>query len=99
MSIQTGGSVTLVNNISSRARQAGTTGLDAINASLEARMPLLASKLGPLRFNAAARGVIEAPWWERVTDALCQGPFDQMAAVVPAIRLGRPKDIPRKLTC
>lgn len=92
-SIQASGSVTLVSAISSRALQPGTSGLAAINAALEAMVPILASELRPLRINAVAPGVIETPWWDRVPEDERRVLFDQMAAAVPAGRVGRPEDI------
>lgn len=91
--LQPRGSVTLVSAISSRALQPGTAGLAAINAALEAMVPILASELRPLRVNAVAPGVVETPWWDRVPEAQRRVLFDQMAAAVPAGRVGRPEDI------
>lgn len=92
-SIQPAGSITLVSAISSRALQPGTAGLAAINAALEAMVQILASELRPLRVNAVAPGVIETPWWDRVPEEQRRVLFDQMAAAVPAGRVGRPEDI------
>jgi NAD(P)-dependent dehydrogenase (short-subunit alcohol dehydrogenase family) len=87
------GSITFVGAISSRAQQPGTAGLAAINAALEAMVPVLASELRPLRVNAVVPGVVDTPWWERVGAEQRKTLFAEMAAKVPAGRVGKPEDI------
>ena len=87
------GSITFVGAISSRAMQPGTAGLAAINAAIEAMVPVLASELRPLRVNAVVPGVVDTPWWSRMPEDAKNRLFDDMAKRVPVGRVGRPEDI------
>lgn len=91
--IRESGSITFVGAISSRAQQPGTAGLAAINAALEAMVPILASELRPLRVNAVVPGVVDTPWWERVPLEQRTKLFNEMAARVPVGRVGKPEDV------
>lgn len=86
-------SITFVTAISSRALRPGTAGLAAINAALEAMVPILASELRPIRVNAVAPGVVDTPWWSRVPDAARAQLFDELATQVPVGRIGHPDDL------
>jgi len=92
-SLDRAGSITFVGSISSRARQPGTSGLAAINAALEAMVPILASELRPLRVNAVAPGVVDTPWWSRVPEENRQVLFQQLASQVAVGRVGQPQDL------
>jgi NAD(P)-dependent dehydrogenase (short-subunit alcohol dehydrogenase family) len=92
-SISNEGSITFVSAISSRALKPGTAGLAAINAALEAMVPILASELRPTRVNAVAPGVVDTPWWSRVPDAARKELFEQLASQVAVGRVGRPEDL------
>jgi len=87
------GSITFVSAISSRALKPGTAGLAAINAALEAMVPILASELRPTRVNAVVPGVVDTPWWSRVPDAARKELFDQLASEVAVGRVGKPEDL------
>lgn len=87
------GSITFVGAISSRAQQPGTAGLAAINAALEAMVPVLASELRPLRVNAVVPGVVDTPWWSRVPDEARKILFEEMAGLVAVGRIGKPEDL------
>lgn len=87
------GSITFVGAISSRAMQPGTAGLAAINAALEALVPVLASELRPLRVNAVVPGVVDTPWWSRMPDGQKARLFEDLARRVPVGRVGRPEEI------
>lgn len=87
------GSITFVGAISSRALQPGTSGLAAINAALEAMVPVLASELRPLRVNALVPGVVDTPWWSRVPEAARAKLFEELASKVPVGRVGKPEDL------
>ncbi|SPF46343.1 Short-chain dehydrogenase/reductase SDR [Syntrophobacter sp. SbD1] len=92
-SLSTDGSITFVSAISSRALQPGTSGLAAINAAIEAMVPILASELRPLRVNAVAPGVVDTPWWSRVPDETRKELFEQLARQVAVGRIGKPEDL------
>jgi len=87
------GSITFVGAISSRALKPGTAGLAAINAALEAMVPILASELRPLRVNAVVPGVVDTPWWSRVPEAAKKELFEKLAKEVPVGRVGKPEDL------
>jgi len=92
-SINKEGSITFIGAISSRAQQPGTSGLAAINAALEAMVPVLASELRPLRVNAVVPGVVDTPWWSRVPDEARKNLFEQLAKQVAVGRVGKPEDL------
>lgn len=87
------GSITFVGAISSRALKPGTAGLAAINAALEAMVPILASELRPTRVNAVVPGVVNTPWWSRVPEAAKKELFEQLASEVAVGRVGKPEDL------
>jgi len=92
-SLSTDGSITFVSAISSRALQPGTSGLAAINAAIEAMVPILASELRPLRVNAVVPGVVDTPWWSRVPDEVRKEMFEQLARQTAVGRIGKPEDL------
>ena len=91
--LRVGGSITFISAISSRALKPGTAGLAAINAALEALVPILASELRPTRVNAVAPGVVDTPWWSRVSEAARTELFEQLASEVAVGRVGKPEDL------
>ncbi|KQZ30499.1 SDR family oxidoreductase [Duganella sp. Root1480D1] len=91
--LRPGGSITFVGAISSRALKPGTAGLAAINAALEAMVPILASELRPTRVNAVVPGVVDTPWWSRVPEAAKAELFEKLASEVPVGRVGKPEDL------
>jgi NAD(P)-dependent dehydrogenase (short-subunit alcohol dehydrogenase family) len=91
--ISPNGSIAFVGAISSRALQPGTSGLAAINAAIEAMVPILASELRPIRVNAVVPGVVDTPWWSRMPEDAKHRLFEQLAQKVPVGRVGRPEDI------
>jgi NAD(P)-dependent dehydrogenase (short-subunit alcohol dehydrogenase family) len=87
------GSVTLITAGSSRAAFPGTAGLAAINGALDAMVRPLAVELAPLRINAVSPGVIDTPWWDRISEDQRRTLFDGIVATTPAGRVGRPEDV------
>ena len=71
----------------------GTAGLAAINAALEAMVPVLASELRPTRVNAVVPGVVDTPWWSRVPEAARAELFEKLAGEVAVGRIGQPEDL------
>lgn len=92
-SLNKSGSITFVGAISSRAMRPGTAGLAAINAALEAMVPILASELRPTRVNAAVPGVVDTPWWSRVPETTRKGLFEKLASEVAVGRIGIAEDL------
>jgi NAD(P)-dependent dehydrogenase (short-subunit alcohol dehydrogenase family) len=91
--LRPGGSLTFVTAGSSGAAIPGTAGLAAVNASVEAMVPVLAVELAPIRVNAVSPGVIDTPWWDWLDTEARRQTFDAYAKRVPAGRVGRPEDI------
>ena len=91
--LSTQGSITFVTAVSARGGSPGTSGLAAINGALGAMVLPLAHELAPIRVNAVSPGVIDTPWWDRQSEAMRRRVLQQVAAAVPARRVGRPEDV------
>ncbi|MBP0717756.1 SDR family oxidoreductase [Burkholderia sola] len=91
--LRTGGSITFVTAISARIANPGTSGLAAINAAIEAMVPVLARELAPTRVNAVSPGVVKTPWWNSVPDEARQAFFERHASELPVGRVGQPDDV------
>ncbi|MBV8933270.1 MAG: SDR family oxidoreductase [Kutzneria sp.] len=87
------GSLTFVTAASSGAALPGTAGLAAVNASIEAMVPVLAVELAPLRVNAVAPGVIDTPWWDWLGPDAREATFAEFATAVPVGRVGHADEI------
>lgn len=86
------GSITFVSSASARTAIAGTAGLAAINAGIDAAVRTLALELAPIRVNAVSPGIIDTPWWDAAPSALKEGAFAQAASTLPVRRVGHPDD-------
>ncbi|SHN25711.1 SDR family oxidoreductase [Actinacidiphila paucisporea] len=91
--LRPGGSITFVTAGSAGSARPGTAGLAAVNAAVEAMVPVLAVELAPIRVNAVSPGIIDTPWWDWMDAEARQQAFDGFAATAPAGRVGRPEDI------
>ncbi|MDK4732554.1 SDR family oxidoreductase [Rhizobium sp. CNPSo 3490] len=91
--LQPGGSITFVSAVSAQAAMPGTAGLAAINAGIEAMVPVLAVELKPLRVNGVSPGVIDTPWWHFLPFEQRSSVFTDFAGRTPVGRVGRPEDI------
>ncbi|MDN7486750.1 short-chain dehydrogenase [Burkholderia sp. AU31652] len=91
--LRSGGSITFVTAISARVANPGTSGLAAINAAIEAMVPVLARELAPTRVNAVSPGVVKTPWWNGLPDDARQAFFEQHASALPVGRIGEPDDV------
>lgn len=88
-----GGSITLVTAASATAELPGTSGLAAINGSLELMVPILSKELKPLRVNAVSPGVIDTPWWNFLPEEAKNGVFADFSSQVSVGRVGRPEEV------
>jgi NAD(P)-dependent dehydrogenase (short-subunit alcohol dehydrogenase family) len=86
------GSLTFITAASSGAALPTTAALAAINASVEAMVPVLAVELAPRRVNAVSPGVIDTGWWDFLGEARDQT-FESFAAGIPVGRVGQADDI------
>lgn len=91
--LRAGGSLTFVSSISARMANPGTAGLAAINAAIEAMVPVLARELAPLRVNAVSPGVVDTPWWDGMGEQAKRAFFAQHAASLPVGRVGEADDV------
>ncbi|CAK09538.1 SDR family oxidoreductase [Rhizobium johnstonii] len=91
--LQPGGSITFVSAVSAQAAMPGTAGLAAVNAGIEAMVPVLAAELKPLRVNGVSPGVVDTPWWSFVPPEQRDSVFADFAGRTPVGRVGRPEDI------
>jgi NAD(P)-dependent dehydrogenase (short-subunit alcohol dehydrogenase family) len=87
------GSITFVSAVSAQAALPGTAGLAAVNAAIEAMVPVLAVELRPLRVNAVSPGVVDTPWWSFMPDAQRATTFEGFAARTPVGRVGQAAEI------
>ncbi|MEU4341572.1 SDR family oxidoreductase [Nocardia sp. NPDC023852] len=88
-----GGSITLVSAASAGGAMPTTAALAAVNASVEAMVPVLAVELAPLRVNAVSPGVIDTDWWSFLPDGARAEVFDSIASSTPAGRVGTADDV------
>jgi len=91
--LQPGGSITFVSAVSAQAAMPGTAGLAAVNAGIEAMVPVLAAELKPLRVNGVSPGVVDTPWWSFLPPEQRGSAFADFAGRTPVGRVGRPEDI------
>jgi NAD(P)-dependent dehydrogenase (short-subunit alcohol dehydrogenase family) len=87
------GSLTFVTAASAGGAIPGTAGLAAINAAVQAMVPVLAIERKPLRVNAVSPGVIDTPWWSWMPEDSRKETFDAVAGGVPVGRIGSPEDV------
>jgi NAD(P)-dependent dehydrogenase (short-subunit alcohol dehydrogenase family) len=91
--LQPGGSITFVSAVSAQAAMPGTAGLAAVNAGIEAMVPVLAAELKPLRVNGVSPGVTDTPWWDFLTREVKASAFADYAAATLVGRIGTADDI------
>ncbi|MDQ0108684.1 NAD(P)-dependent dehydrogenase (short-subunit alcohol dehydrogenase family) [Chitinophaga terrae (ex Kim and Jung 2007)] len=87
------GSITIVTAASSVLGAPGTSGLAAINGSLELMLPAIAKEIQPLRINAVSPGVVDTSWWDFLPADEKQAAFAKYAAVTPVGRVGQAAEI------
>ncbi|CCB77276.1 MULTISPECIES: SDR family oxidoreductase [Streptomycetaceae] len=87
------GSLTFVTAGSAGAARPGTAGLAAVNAAVEAMVPVLAVELAPARVNAVSPGIIDTPWWDWMDAETRQQTFENYARATPVGRVGRAEDV------
>ncbi|MGW4059618.1 SDR family oxidoreductase [Amycolatopsis sp. NPDC004747] len=92
------GSITLLSAITARAAMAGTAGIGALNAAIEALVKPLAVELAPRRVNAVSPGVVDTAWWSGFPAEVREGFFAQAAASLPARRVATADDVAEVVT-
>lgn len=86
------GSLTFVSAASAGAAYPGTAALAAVNAAVNAMVPVLAVELAPLRVNAVSPGVVDTAWWDFLAETR-EATFATYAESTPVGRVGRPEDV------
>jgi NAD(P)-dependent dehydrogenase (short-subunit alcohol dehydrogenase family) len=87
------GSLTFVTAASAGAAMPGTAGLAAVNAAVQAMVPVLAIERKPLRVNAVSPGVIDTPWWDWLPEGTRAETFESFGRTMPVGRVGRPEEV------
>jgi NAD(P)-dependent dehydrogenase (short-subunit alcohol dehydrogenase family) len=96
--LKAGGSITLVTAISGSAEMPGTSGIGAVNGSLEIMVPVLAKELKPLRINAVSPGLIDTPWWDFLAEEQKQKAFESYLPQIALGRIGKPEDVAQAIS-
>lgn len=91
--LRPGGSITFVSAVSARSKLRGTAGLAAVNAAIEAVVPILALELAPVRVNAVSPGIVDTPWWDAMPSAAKADFFDHAAQSLPVGRVGAADEV------
>ncbi|WP_433630282.1 SDR family oxidoreductase [Nocardia sp. CA-120079] len=91
------GSVTLVSAASAGGAMPTTAALAAVNAGVEAIVPVLAVELAPVRVNAVSPGVIDTEWWNFLPEDARDEVFAGIAAQTPVGRIGTADDIAKAI--
>jgi NAD(P)-dependent dehydrogenase (short-subunit alcohol dehydrogenase family) len=88
------GSITFTSGIAAYRPAAGGALAAIVNGALESMVRALALELAPLRVNAVSPGWVDSPVWDRLAGPEAkQARLSDMAARLPAKRIGRPSDI------
>ncbi|WP_062985116.1 SDR family oxidoreductase [Nocardia anaemiae] len=91
------GSITLVSAASAGGAMPTTAALAAVNAGVEAIVPVLAVELAPVRVNAVSPGVIDTEWWNFLPEDARAEAFAGIAAQTPVGRIGSADDIAKAI--
>jgi len=87
------GSITFISAASARSVGPGTSGLAAINAAIEALVPILALELAPIRVNAVSPGIVDTPWWDAMPSDVKADFFARARATLPVGRVGTAEEV------
>lgn len=87
------GSLTLVSGFLGVRPSKASVLQGAINAALDALSRGLALELSPVRVNTVSPGLIATPLWDKLDGAARKAMFENVAARLPAQRVGQPEDV------
>lgn len=88
-----GGSITFFSGAAAYRPGPGTVLVATVNAALEGLAKALAVELAPIRVNVVSPGVVDTPVWAGMPADQRKGMFDQVAARLPARRIGTVDDL------
>jgi NAD(P)-dependent dehydrogenase (short-subunit alcohol dehydrogenase family) len=91
--VRKGGSITLISGGAAHRAMPGMANIAAVNAAIEAVVPVLARELGPTRVNAISPGTLATSYWAGVPDEQQRAIFERTASLLPAGRVGTALDI------
>jgi NAD(P)-dependent dehydrogenase (short-subunit alcohol dehydrogenase family) len=86
-------SISLVGAITAHTGMAGTAGVAAINAAVEALVKPLAVELAPMRVNAVSPGFVDTPWWDGMPEEERRAYFEATAQVLPARQIATAEQV------
>lgn len=88
------GSITFTSGVAASRPAPGGALAATVNGALESLVRALALELAPIRVNAVSPGWVDTPVWDQLTTPDVKNVrMADMAARLPARRLGRPEDI------
>lgn len=88
------GSITFTSGIAAYRPAPGGSLATTVNGALESMVRAMALEFAPIRVNAVSPGWVDTPVWDRLaTPEAKQARLADMAARLPAKRIGRPEDI------
>jgi NAD(P)-dependent dehydrogenase (short-subunit alcohol dehydrogenase family) len=88
------GSITFTSGVAAHRPAPGGALAATVNGALESMVRALALELAPIRVNAVSPGWVDTPVWDQLaTPEAKDARMTEMAARLPARRLGRPGDI------
>lgn len=88
------GSITFTSGIAASRPAPGGALAATVNGALESMVLALALELAPIRVNAVSPGWVDTPVWDQLaTPDVKNARMADLAARLPARRLGRPEDI------
>jgi NAD(P)-dependent dehydrogenase (short-subunit alcohol dehydrogenase family) len=88
------GSITFTSGVAASRPAPGGALAATVNGALESMVLALALELAPIRVNAVSPGWVDTPVWDRLaTPDVKNARLADLAARLPARRLGRPEDI------
>lgn len=88
-----GGSITFFAGVWSQRPASGSSVITAINSAIEGLGRALAIELAPIRVNTVSPGITDTPIYSRMPPEQREAMFKEVAASIPAKRIGTPEDI------
>jgi NAD(P)-dependent dehydrogenase (short-subunit alcohol dehydrogenase family) len=93
--LRPGGSITLTTGTAGRRPSAGWAVAASICGAIESLTRALAVELAPIRVNAVSPGVVRSPLWDSMSEASRDQFYRDIAAAIPAGRVGEVADVAR----
>ena len=91
--IAPGGTLTFVSGNLGQRPSPGAALISAVNGAVESLGRNLALDLAPVRVNVISPGVVETPLWNQFPEDKRRAFFADSAKLLPAARIGQPRDI------